>query len=104
MNLTGVVNFNTMRVKYYKPIPKELEDWYVFTLDGGHNIFVLLKQSKKELKNNPQKSYEDFMVPCPVKTVLKGYTVNNDGIIVVDGLHYSKEKGLVIPEENFEYD
>lgn len=83
-NLYSAINSDTLNKQYYKPLPKELEKWYVFTMDGGHNIFILLKCHEDVIKNNPEKSYEDYMMPCPVKTVLCGYTVNEDGIIIVD--------------------
>ena len=102
-NLNGVINVDTINTKYHKPLPSELEKWYVYILDGGHSIFVLLKQFEKELKDNPKYSYTDFMIPCPVKTVLKGYSINSDGIIIVDGLKYNSQIGLIIDEEDEEY-
>jgi hypothetical protein len=102
-NLNGVINVDTLMMRYYKPLPAELAKWYVYTLDGGHNIFVLLKQFENELKDDPNNSYADFIIPCPVITVLRGYTVNDDGIIVVEGLQYSYETGLIPPEDDNEY-
>ena len=102
MDLKGVINFDTIRYKYYKPLPPELAKWYVYTLDAGHCIFALIKQFESELQNELT-SYKDYLIPIPVKTVLRGYTVNPDGIIVIEGLKYAYETGRVIPYEDFEY-
>ena len=101
--LYGAVNAETLRMKYYMPLPYELEVWYVYLLDGGHNIFVLLEQFEDEIASNPQTTYADHLIPCPVKTVLKGYRLNADGIVVVKGLEYSFQLGLVVPEDDFEF-
>lgn len=102
-NLNGVINGSTLKMKYYKPLPLELAKWYVYTLDGGHSIFALLKQDENEIRKDSKNSYGVFIIPCPVKTVLKGYTVNPDGIVIVDGIEYNSEMGLIIDEEDEEF-
>jgi|GEM_PF-1182026 len=101
--LCSSVNRNPYVTKYYKSLPKELEKWYVCTFDGGHNIFVFPKQFDDVLKSNPKYSYSDCIIPCPVKTVLRGYIVNDDGIIEIEGLQYNIQSGLIFPEDDIEY-
>jgi len=101
MDLKGVINTDTLRTKYYKTLPPELAKWYVYTLEHGHCVFTLLKQFEPELQNIDD--YLEYIMTIPVKTVLRGYTVNPDGVIVVEGLDYNDELGLRLPAEFFEY-
>ena len=99
----GAVNNYTLIKQYHRRLPLELEQWYVYTLDGGHNIFVLLKQFENELLNDITKSYQDFMIPCPVKTVTRKYQINKDGIIVIDTIKYRDMYGALVDYNDFEY-
>lgn len=100
--LKGSINGDTLNMKYHKPLPAELAKWYIYTLADGHNIFVFLKQFDVKFMNDNH-SYINYLIPCSVKTVLRGYTLNKDGIIVVEGLEFTPEIGLNIPTDDFEY-
>ncbi|WP_433257840.1 hypothetical protein ACQPYK_21660 [Streptosporangium sp. CA-135522] len=82
---------------YPGELPTELAPWHCYTPHDGHSIMVLLAQFASE--GDP----EDYIVPLPVKSVLRaGWQVNGDGFIVID-LPYSTETGLVTPPEDDEY-
>jgi hypothetical protein len=81
---------------YPKPLPKELQDWYCYTSDGGHSIVCVLKQHYR-----PGADLIEKLVPVPVKSVLRGYE-QKGGYIVVD-LPYSSEIGLMVPPGDDEF-
>lgn len=81
---------------YYQPLPPELAKWYCYTTDGGHSILVAVKSLY-----DPTKGPESFLVPAPVKTVLRGYTRDREYIIV--NLPYSHEVGLIVPAGDDEF-
>jgi hypothetical protein len=63
-DLNSFINKSTLKYKYHEPLPPELDKWYVYTLDGGHCVFVLLHQDESEMKNDPDSSYLDYLLPC----------------------------------------
>lgn len=68
-------------VKYHTPLPGDIAQWYVYTLNSGHRILCVLN---KDLDDNMTGiDYEDRLVSLPVKTVLRGYAVKN-GFVVID--------------------
>lgn len=81
---------------YPRPLPTELQPWYCYTSDGGHSIVAAIK-SLYALEKPP----ESFLVPVPVKTVLRGYEPDH-GYIVVN-LPYDGQVGLVTPRGDDEY-
>jgi len=81
---------------YPHPLPPELRQWYCYTIDGGHSIMIAVKTHY-----SPDKGVDEFLVPAPVKTVLRGYE-RKDGYILVD-LPYSAKIGLVVPECDEEF-
>lgn len=101
--LKGFVNSETMRVKYHSELPESLKEWYVYTLDGGHCVFVLLKQFESKMSLKTESEYLEWIIPIPVSTVLRGYTVNDDGIIVVKGVDYTSSDGAYINNEDCEF-
>lgn len=82
--------------RYPTTLPEELSSWYCYTSDGGHSVVIAVK-SKYHRKSTP----DEFLVPAPVKTVLRGYE-QRDGYILVD-LPYDTVLGLVVPEGDDEF-
>ncbi len=86
--------------EYHSPLPADVAGWYCYTADGGHSIAVLLAKDLSAAFE-PLNSPADFLVPAPVKSVLRAYTVVN-GYVVVD-LPYSPDLGLQTEDEDDEY-
>lgn len=82
--------------KYPQALPVELREKYIYTPDGGHSIQCVLKQHFAAGRD-----MSDFLVPVPVKAVLRGYEII-DGYAVVD-LPYDTMLGLIVPEEDTEF-
>ncbi len=81
---------------YPKPLPAELERWYCYPIDAGHSIVCVLKehyQTNTDLTNS--------LIPIPVKSVLRGYEVQGDYVIV--DLHDDPDLGPIVPEGDDEY-
>lgn len=88
--------------QYLDSLPKELKQWYVYSYPKGHCIKVLpplLNSNKSD--NEP---LEDFLVSIPVKTVLKGYKIDPNGLVLVEGLEYNPDLGEIIPHSDIEYE
>ncbi len=81
---------------YPRPLPAALQEWYCYTVDGGHSIMCAIK-SLYEPGGDPER----FLVPVPVKSVLRGYA-QQDGYVVAD-LSYDSRVGLVTPAEDDEF-
>src|SRR5947199_9868467 len=81
---------------YPQPLLAALQAWYCYTRDGGHSIMCAVK-SLYEPGTDP----ENFLVPVPIKSVLRGYQ-EQDGYIVVD-LPYHRQFGLVTPAGDDEF-
>ena len=81
---------------YPGDVPTQLKPWYAYCSDGGHCIVCCLKQDYKE-----DGDLSDYLLPVPVKSVLRGYTMRR-GYVVVD-LPYSPELGLITPHEDDEF-
>ena len=81
---------------YPQPLPQPLAAWYCYTSDGGHSIACAIKS-----RYTPGADPETFLVPVPVKTVLRGYT-EDDGYILVD-VPYDRKYGLITPRGDDEY-
>ena len=67
-------------IKYHSPLPGDITPWYVYTRNSGHRILCVLKNSLKE--NMTEADYENKLLSAPVKTVLRGYTMKDDFVIV----------------------
>ena len=81
--------------KYHSPLPKELEQFYCYTKDGGHSILVVLPSNPGPM--------EKYGVPAPVKAVLrKGHTLTDEGYVCCD-LPYSQEWGLICDPDDSEF-
>lgn len=87
--------------RYTRSLPPELEAAYAYISDSGHSLIVLID----ELVEGP--NVDDYLLPVPVRTVLRlGYRVDDNGIVHVrsgPGVSYSREVGLVVPEEDEEW-
>lgn len=81
---------------YHSPLPAELSAWYAYCSDGGHCIVCCLEQDYC-----PDTDLTDYLVPVPVMTVLRGYSVKNG--YAVASVPYSKDLGLLAPEEDAEF-
>jgi len=83
--------------KYPDPLPDELQPFYCYTRDGGHSILVVLENEYRQ-GDSPVR----FIIPAPVKTVLKaGYRLK-DGLVWVV-LPYDRNSGLQVEDEDVEY-
>lgn len=82
--------------QYPKPLPSEIEQWYGYCSDSGHNLICCLAQDYQEEQDLTQN-----LIPVPVKAVLKEYEIK-DGYVVVD-LPYSSELGLLTNPEDDEF-
>ncbi len=82
--------------KYHSRLPQELENWHCYTSDGGHNILCCLKKDYQ-----PNTNLADYLVPIPVKLVLKNYEIKGN-YVVVDA-PYTEQLGLIFDPEDEEF-
>jgi hypothetical protein len=82
---------------YPRPLPEELQQWYCYTIDGGHSVLCALSSAYA-----PGADPASFLVPAPVKSVLRAGYSQQDGYIVVD-LPYDSQIGLRTAVEDEEY-
>lgn len=68
-------------VKYHSSLPGDIAPWYVYTRSSGHRILSVLRESLSE--NMIESDYREKLVSAPVKTVLRGYTIEN-GFVIID--------------------
>lgn len=80
---------------YHTQLPEELKSWYAYCFDGGHSIVCCLKSDFL-----PFEDLTDYLLPVPVKAVLKGYEIH-DKYVVVD-LPYDSAIGLIVPASDTE--
>lgn len=92
-NLSGMLDKSKA---YHSALSPTLQDWYCYTLDGGHSILCVLA---KDYKSDADLS--DYLLPVPVRSVLRGFEIK-DEYVVVD-LPYSSETGLesIFDDEEF---
>lgn len=84
---------------YPEPLPEDLARWYCYTRDGGHSIAVVTEQHYA-----PGIDPGDYLVPAPVRSVLRaGHRVSPEGLVVSE-LPYSSETGLMTPEGDDEHE
>lgn len=86
---------------YYVNLPDVLQKWYCYTKDSGHSILCVLKQYYR-----PQwkiENFKDNLIPCSVKTVLKNSFEEINNFIVLSGVHYDENIGLIEIEDNYEF-
>jgi len=87
-------------VRYHSPIPDELQQWYVYTAVSGHRILCVLKNNiSGEMSET---DYEEQLISAPVKTVLRGYTIDK-GFVVIDAL-FDADEGFSTEVDDREYE
>lgn len=92
--------FNDSAKNYPTALPPELSKWLCYLRENGHSILCLHERNKVQAFED-ESAIEDFMLPIPVKTVLRKYAVK-DNFVIVD-VEYSNEIGLIIPDEDKEF-
>lgn len=86
--------------QYLRPLPPDLAAWYCHTIDGGHSILGLLAANVAPWPTDPT----DYLVPIPVKSVLRGYRTERGYIVATSpDIRYDSTLGLIVPEEDNEY-
>jgi hypothetical protein len=89
----------SLDTEYHLELPDELNKWHVFVMDSGHSILCLLETFIHTVQEN---KYEDYLLPVPVKSVLRNYRIENN--IVIVNLQYDKKFGLIgYEDDDFEY-
>jgi hypothetical protein len=85
---------------YHSKLPTELENWYCYTLDGGHSILgIVVAHSETAFAHNNDPC--DYLMPISVKTVIGNY-YNINGFIVVD-VEYDEFLGPLEKDDDFEF-
>lgn len=84
------------RRRYHSELPTDLDRYYHYTDDAGHCIEVILRQ------HVGLGSPEDFAISVPVKSVLRGYSIEN-GYIVAEKIDYDECCGAVLDCEDYEF-
>lgn len=85
---------------YYKVLPPELQEHYIYEQDGGHAILAipecLLPEAEKTRK------YDDYTASIPVKYVLEtGYRMAHGKVIV--NAPYDEDFGVDVDDRYYEY-
>lgn len=81
---------------YPEHLPAELQAWYCYPVDAGHSIVCVLKQHYQ-----PNTDLTSSLIPVPVKSVLRGHTIEGEYIVVDQP--YDSTLGLQTPPEDDEY-
>jgi hypothetical protein len=76
-DVLGSLDYVDLGKRYHSPLPKELEDSYIYMRNEGHNVFAL-SEGTLDHRNDLWRSCKIL----PVKTALRGYRIY-DGRIVV---------------------
>lgn len=85
---------------YPMTLPADIAPWYCYTVDGGHSILAAIPVL---LTANPTKP-DSFLVPIPVKSVLRGYRIEQGFVVATSpAIGYDRNLGLVVPREDDEY-
>ncbi len=72
-------------IKYHSPLPVDISPWYVYTRNSGHRVLCVLR--KNISGNMTEADYRNMLVSAPVKTVLRGYTIQDGFVIIDSGYH-----------------
>jgi len=83
--------------QYPHPLPDGLRTFYCYTRDGGHSLIVVLENEYRY--GEPP---ERFVVPAPVKMVIRAGYLQKDGYLW-SKLPYAKDIGLQVREEDIEF-
>lgn len=99
---------NREDAQYHSELPSSLAPWYCYPEDAGHSILCVLEQHFEDTEESA-KAIMGHMIPASVRTVQKAEyrTVSIDGIapdvLVVAGLEYSRNIGLVEEPDDMEF-
>lgn len=86
---------------YHSELPSELSDWYCYTLDGGHSILCLRAEDLAE-SFAPDVMTTDYLIPVPVKAVLRdGHVIVNEFVVVTPPC--DSNIGLITEPEDDEF-
>jgi hypothetical protein len=85
--------------EYKEVLPKELEPYHYYVLDGGHAIMCVLECHLKEAQESSMDNYE---IPVPVKYVLRNGWRKEGDYIIVDA-PYELPYGLIVDNKYSEY-
>ncbi|NLV68195.1 MAG: hypothetical protein GXY14_11055 [Spirochaetes bacterium] len=67
-------------VKYPSLLPPDIARWYVYTRESGHRILCVPAGCMHEGMDEAE--YREHLVSAPVKTVLRGYFMSDDFVVV----------------------
>ncbi|MDD1709430.1 MAG: hypothetical protein LUQ37_00810 [Methanoregulaceae archaeon] len=82
---------------YPAPLPDDLLPYYCYTRDGGHSLLVVVENEYRQGLSPVR-----FIIPAPVKMVLKaGYRLQ-DGLLWAT-LPYDRDEGLRVDDTDVEY-
>lgn len=85
---------------YPRPLPQSLATWYCYTSDGGHSIVCVLEVHWRE--HQEKEDLSDYLIPIPVKSVLRQGYAEHNGYIVID-MPYDQDVGLLVPDGDDEW-
>lgn len=86
--------------RYHSPLPAELASFYCYPLDAGHSLCVVPASLVPAI--DYLEYWTEYLVPVPVKTVLRlGWTIERC-LPVVD-VPYDPETGAVVPDQDEEW-
>ena len=78
-------------------LPDDLSPYYCYTRDGGHSILVVVENEYRQ--GDPPVR---FIIPAPVKMVLKaGYHLKDGFVWAV--LPYDRDDGIRVDDKDVEY-
>ncbi len=82
---------------YPHPLPDDLRPFYCYTRDGGHSLLVVL-ENEFRAGQKPER----FIIPAPVKTVIRAGYHLKDGLLWTT-LPYKPDSGLVVDQGDLEF-
>lgn len=82
---------------YPHPLPDDLSPYYCYTRDGGHSLLVVVENEYR-----PGDSPVRFIIPAPVKMVMKSRYHQKDGLLWAV-LPYDRDDGLRVDDKDIEY-
>jgi hypothetical protein len=83
--------------EYPQPLPDAVVPFYCYTRDGGHSLLVVL-ENEYRAGQKPER----FIIPAPVKTVLRAGYHLKEGLLWCT-LPYEPDSGLVVEEGDLEF-
>jgi len=87
-------------IKYHTALSDDISPWYVYTVNSGYRVLCVPRINISE--DMTEDDYRSRLVSAPVKTVLRGYSIQ-EGFIVTD-CDYNSDKGFITEMEDREFD